>query len=171
MVLDCIASSACRGMCGVHYARWNRRGATDLLPVRTPSERFWEKVNKTETCWLWTASVDSDGYGQWGPPPGKSRKSHRFAYEELNGPVPDGLQLDHLCRNRACVNPSHLDPVTCRENLARSPLPNNRLVSAAAITHCPSGHDYTPENTYRYKGFRHCRTCRHNADRIRRMVT
>lgn len=73
-------------------------------------DRFWEKVDKSGECWLWTAYTTKKGYGQTHIG-GKTKYAHRVAYELSVGPIPDGKELDHLCRNRACVNPDHLDPV------------------------------------------------------------
>ncbi|MEV4271931.1 HNH endonuclease signature motif containing protein [Micromonospora aurantiaca (nom. illeg.)] len=90
----------------------------------------------------------------WG---GVIRPAHRIAYEMKRGPVPDGLELDHLCRNRRCVRPAHLEPVTRRTNLLRGETIPARL---AERTHCRHGHEFTPENTYQWRGSRFCRTCR-----------
>lgn len=99
---------------------------------RTFSDRFWSKVDKSGTCWLWTASIRATGYGQFRV--GKrTRDAHRVAWELTNGSVPDGLQLDHLCRNRACVRPDHLEPVTQRENILRGTAPT---AVNAVKTHC-----------------------------------
>lgn len=118
-----------RGWCSAHYQRWYKRG--DPLdpgakvyekPRRRsdPAERFWSKVDKgaDDECWLWTASTDGHGYGQfWN---GERRMpTHRWAYEQARGPIPEGLQLDHLCRVRRCVNPDHLEAVTQAENIRR----------------------------------------------------
>lgn len=102
-------------------------------------------------CWIWTASRNSKGYGLASVGGGAIALAHRIAYELLVGPIQEGLQIDHLCRVRECVNPSHLEPVTAAENVRRS---------RAHITHCPKGHEYTPENTIRNHGTRrNCRTC------------
>ncbi len=111
-------------------------------------------VRQTEfdDCWTWTGYVDR-GYGKIGVGGrrGRVRRVHRLGWELLVGPVPDDLTLDHLCRNRACWNPDHLEPVTAEEN-------NRRGVQAK--THCIHGHEYTEENTYRRPdGTRLCRVC------------
>jgi len=91
------------------------------LPLGTPAaDRFWAKVDKSDTCWTWTGSRNGRGYGLFMVAPGSCVRAHRFAYELLVGPIPDGLQLDHLCGVKACVNPSHLEPVTNEENSRRA---------------------------------------------------
>ena len=119
-------------------------------------ERLWAKVDKTADCWRWTGKFDRHGYGRhWHTEQG-DRRAHRLAYELVRGPIPDGLTIDHLCRNRWCVNPDHLEPVSIQENLGRRPKPD----------HCPHGHEYDERNTHvRANGKRECRTCM--ADRMR----
>ena len=107
-------------------------------------------------CWLWTAGVSVYGYGDfWNG--SKRVRAHRFAYEHLIGPIPDGLDLDHLCRTRSCVNPGHLEAVTHRVNVLRGEGPTARH---ARKTHCNQGHPFDSVNTYiEPPGFRRCRTC------------
>ena len=135
----------------------------------SPEERFWAKVDRSSptTCWVWKGAVDRDGYGQFGDGTGrahqKMKKAHRFAYESLVGPIPVGLVIDHLCRNTSCVNPAHLEPVTVGDNIRRGETGQNLIVMQLAKTHCPQGHEYTPENTYSRPSRRRersCRTCR-----------
>jgi len=109
---------------------------------------FWAKVDKTDTCWLWTGAIDRGGYGRTAP---KNRVAHRISFEWERGPIPSGLQLDHLCRVRNCVNPDHLEPVTSRENSRRG---------IGSKPTCASGHPfvwsigYTPGSKQR-----RCRIC------------
>jgi hypothetical protein len=107
-------------------------------------------------CWNWMRYKDRYGYGALGVN-GKYLKAHRFIYENTKGPIKDNLPLDHLCRNHACVNPNHLEPVTQRINLLRG---NSIQAQNARKTHCKNGHEFSKENTYRLtKGGRVCRTC------------
>lgn len=98
-----------RGYCSVHYGRW-QRGADMDAPIRPPygtdKERFWQKVNKTATCWNWTGAKQN-GYGI-ARADGKSNIAHRLSYTWLVGEIPVGIQLDHMCHNRSCVRPEHL---------------------------------------------------------------
>lgn len=131
----------------------------------TVGERFWAKVDASAglgACWEWLAYRGRDGYGQFGV--GRVvKRAHRVAFELARGPVPDGLTLDHLCRNRGCVNPVHLEPVTAGENVLRGISP---AATHARAEQCPQGHQYDAGNTYTYRGWRRCRRC--NADRARR---
>lgn len=130
------------------------------------STLFWSKVYKTSTCWWWLdPCVISIGYGQlW---IGRSVYAHRFSYELHKGPIPNGMTIDHLCKNPACVNPDHLEVVTMRENLLRGEGPAGKH---ARQTHCKRGHAFTPENTYTTTGHRVCRTCKVAETRQRRLA-
>ena len=128
---------------------------------RLPS-RFWAKVDVDAAgCWSWSAYCHPDGYGRY-KLDGKGHYAHRVSYEALVGPIPDGLDLDHLCRQRSCVNPTHLEPVTRRENTRRG---EGYTAQQSAKTHCNSGHPFDDANTYRYRGNRICRACNVEAAR------
>jgi hypothetical protein len=134
--------------------------------MATMEERFWAKVDKTDTCWLWTGYT-CKGYGQFCGRPG-TRAAHRITYEILVGPIPQGMDLDHLCRVRACCNPAHLEPVTRRENLVRG---ETLIARQVALIHCPQGHPYDEANTFiTSAGRRHCRACDRDRHRQRRAV-
>ncbi|BBA98295.1 hypothetical protein RVR_10508 [Actinacidiphila reveromycinica] len=125
-------------------------------------ECFWRHVVKQcpTSCWEWTARRSEDGYGRYTFTSEGQKKdvgAHRLAYVLSIGPIGDGLTLDHRCRNRGCVNPDHLEPVTRRVNVLRGDTFASRQ---AAQTHCASGHEFTPENTYVWNNHRYCRTCR-----------
>lgn len=132
-------------------------GARKYAPVM---DRLWAKVDKDGplpawapflgSCWLWTGGLNGRGYATIGDG-GLTLYVHILTWTEANGPVPDGLELDHLCRRPTCCNPAHLEPVTHAKNMARG--------ANAIKTHCPHGHEYTPENTYRLQGRRFCKTC------------
>jgi hypothetical protein len=127
-------------------------------------DRFWGRVDRSGECWTWTALTNRDGYGRfWFQ--GRGQLAHRVAHVLTIGEIPKGMEVDHLCRNRACVRPSHLEVVTRRENQLRGFGPPG---IRARSTHCVHGHPFDDENTRRYKGWRYCRACQRERDRARR---
>lgn len=112
---ECERASKKRGWCNMHYQRWRLTGDPLGSTARTPEERFWAKVNKTDKCWIWTAHRDSKGYGRFSPA-GRPDYAHRISYEMAYGGIPEGMQVDHECHNRACVNPSHIRLTTSKQN-------------------------------------------------------
>ena len=128
--------------------------------------RFWSKVEQTADCWEWTAAKDRRGYGKV-QVNGRAWLAHRWAYESTVAVVPEGMELDHLCRNPGCVRPDHLEPVTHAENVRRGQ--GGHLNNwQRRKTYCPQGHPLNDANVFHDKqGWRHCRTC-HNARNRRR---
>lgn len=143
-----------------------RHNVTCTYSVLDLPERIASKIEVDENnCWLWTATQNGYGYGQlwWG---GSACYAHRVIYQLLVGEIPVGLQLDHLCRVRHCVNPVHLEPVTNRENLLRG---DTFAARAAAKTHCPKGHPLAGDNLVPSdlkRGCRACLTCHRERDRV-----
>lgn len=175
----CEKPSRRRGWCEMHYCRWRRHGTTDLarpdLVPRALATRFWEKVDfngpvpgyapHLGKCWIWTGH-SVNGYGGISLTGSTSTGAHRVSHELFIGPIAKGLHVDHLCRVPLCVNPAHLEAVPPRVNLMRGVGPS---AVNATKTHCPQGHPYDAENTYRYKrpdgGFgRKCRQCQRDRD-------
>ncbi|WP_352237126.1 HNH endonuclease signature motif containing protein [Lentzea sp. NBRC 102530] len=134
-------------------------------------DRFWRKVsvNSETGCWEWIAALRSNGYGAYfAGPDDRNALAHRVAYRTLVEAIPPGLDLDHLCRVRRCVNPAHLEPVTRRTNLLRG---ETVVAARAAQTHCVNGHEFDAANTYiRSAGTRDCRACHRNRERRRAHV-
>lgn len=134
-----------------------------VYPRQPAHVRFWAKVNKDGPvppmrpdlgpCWLWTACISGNGYGHF-----NRNSAHRWSYIEANGPIPKGLEPDHLCRNRRCVRPTHLEAVTHRENVLRG---QSLSAENAAKTNCPQGHAYSGSNLKmdEARGIRLCRIC------------
>jgi len=157
-VLACGRLTVAREMCGRHYQRWAKFG-DPIGP--TLADKFWAKVNKTDTCWLWTATTNGKpGYGSFCGSElryenGSRHKvlAHRFAYELLVGPIPAGMELDHLCRVRLCVNPGHLEPTDHRTNTLRGESPP---ALQARRMECTRGH---PFDKIQGDGRRHCSIC------------
>lgn len=161
-----------RGWCQRHYMSWYHHGdPLRARPIGSPEERFESKVERNGPvpearpdlgpCWIWPEIVSTNGgYGRFWDGE-RTVTTHRWSYERFVGPIPDGLQLDHLCRVRACCNPTHLEPVTQLVNIRRSP--------RIKPTHCPQGHEYTPETSRTKKtGSRSCVICSNARRRARR---
>jgi hypothetical protein len=139
------------------------------LPAKFWSRAVFDDQGYGTPCLTWVARRTRAGYGSF-VVKRRSRYAHRLSYTAVKGPIPVGLVIDHLCRNRACINPDHLEPVTNRENILRG---NTIMAANAAKTHCPEGHEYTPENTRLRTGAgkaqsRECRTCARIKSRARK---
>ena len=156
-------------VCGLVRPGWIWSGGENEVEcglcrgVKTVAGRFWEKVDRSGPgeCWLWQGATSTDGYGRFRERGGRMVNAHRWAYEHLVGPIPDGLQLDHVrdrgCTSPACVNPAHLEPVTSRENTMRG---DGLAARCARRTHCLHGHPFAGENLYvAPSGRRTCRAC------------
>lgn len=124
---------------------------------------FYSMPEPNTGCWIWTASCSIEGYGHVFMR-GRQMMAHRASFEIHKGKIPEGLTIDHLCRNTYCINPDHLEAVPTGVNSRRSP---NTIQSInAAKTKCPIGHEYTLENTYTWSdGRRECRMCKNNRSR------
>ncbi len=137
-----------------------------------PEDRFWAKVAAPDEngCWPWTASCQIAGYGQFYLETRHRKKhlvrAHRWAYEDLRGAIPGGLTIDHLCRNRQCVNPHHMEIVSMGVNVLRG---NGPPAINARKEHCPQGHPYAGDNLrVKPNGWRYCRKCQLTDQRKRR---
>lgn len=152
---DCSNRMNARGWCPKHYARWKRTGklTADVLPHGTPAERLWAKVDRSagpDACWPFMGQR-TRGYGSLRVSGTARAMAHRLAYELTVGPIPDGLQIDHLCAYPPCCNPTHLEPVSAQENVRRERERRGQ---------CPMGHPYNSTHVSVWGGARYCRTCR-----------
>lgn len=167
----CAKKKAARGWCDMHYYRWRNYGDPLTLGPRgargdiiaDPVDRFWSKVRRTETCWLWEGPrARRGGYASITVSGRTTKLVHRVSYEWARGPIPDELVLDHLCMTTNCVNPDHLEPVTIQENSRRAS--KGRYQAA-----CGQGHPMEGDNVARRSdGARYCRECAREAQRARR---
>lgn len=143
----CTAPSHKRGWCTSHWPPTIEQRFHSFIDVQADTD-----------CWTWTGAAELYGKFKMN---GQTRRAHRVSYELHIGPIPDGLEIDHTCGNTLCVNPDHLEATTKPENIHRS---NGAGAHNGRKTHCPRGHEYTPENTYRWPGApgssRQCRACK-----------
>lgn len=163
-VKECQRQIHARGLCEMHYRRLLKTG---IIGTCTPQreqrrfvagsdeERFLKNVLKTDTCWFWTGAKTTSGYSEFQVNK-KTIYAHRWSYEFYIGKIPQGLVIDHLCRNRLCVNPNHLEAVTNKENILRG---NGLPAINARKTHCKNGHKLS-EN-------RRCYICSRLRDKFR----
>lgn len=112
----CARAHHAHGVCKAHYKALVRQGC--VPPRKTPAERFWAKVDTSSGCWLWTGKTDRGGYGRF-KVLGRLVNAHRWAWESERGPIPEGMEIDHVCRTHGCVNPDHMEVVTPSINKAR----------------------------------------------------
>ena len=122
---------------------------------KTPQERFWSRVDRSGSCWVWLGGKQSNGYGKFDAN-GKQWLAHRFAWVESHGSIPVGLTIDHLCRNRMCVRLGHMELVSNKVNVLRG---DGLSAQNAKKTNCCHGHAFTPEDTGWWRGERRCLRC------------
>lgn len=157
VVEDCVRPLRARGFCVFHYGLARKNGLPKIIGIYSAKERLSQsyEVDKDSGCWLWRLATNNSGYGCiWLPGQGKL-PAHRASYMTHKGPIPTGLVIDHLCRNRRCINPAHLEAVTASENMLRAPLRK---------THCKNGHALIDGNLLNdipgSQKVRRCKTCR-----------
>jgi len=161
----CHNNKLVQGLCHRHRADYLEQleKLQDRFNIKPPSDfetKFWAKVHKLNRtdCWEWQGHRRELGYGIFCFKY-KRLHAHRVSYEIAKGPIPEGLEIDHLCKNPPCVNPSHLEAVTHLENMNRSDLRKNQKEWAITRTHCKKGHLFDENNTRINNGRRICKTC------------
>jgi hypothetical protein len=168
-VEGCDRRQRARNLCSMHVQRLERNGTVELIErqPRPLEDRLWPRVTPAGFCWEWEGAHAASGYGviNLGP---RLDRTHRVVYEMLVGPIPEGLHMDHLCRNRGCCNPDHLDPVTPRENMIRGMAPSH-ITARTGV--CRRGHTMADAYTRPDTGARTCRTCLTERSRRRRNAT
>lgn len=138
------------------HAMFRRRRCHTPKVIAIKDFDKWVSIEPNTGCWMWMGQITNAGYGRVSIRH-RYHPAHRVFYEAHVGPIPDGLQIDHLCRHRWCVNPAHMEPVTCSENLRRGESPVGRN---ARKVHCVRGHAFDESNTLKLKGGgRRCRAC------------
>jgi hypothetical protein len=186
-IRECDRSPKFFGICSTHWRRV-QRGRNVLHEPPSQRERFAKYIDERgkQECWPWQGPMRSDGYGYlYDRRTNRNERAHRVAYELFVGPIPDGLQLDHVCHSldhsciggsqcahRRCCNPAHLEPVENRENTVRGRAGVVNGGREASKTHCPKGHPYDDENTRLDRnGWRQCRSCERERARGRRTAS
>lgn len=161
----CGGRHTARGLCRKHYRQmWTKGNLPDVSLRATLEQRFWEKVQKSDTCWLWMGTRKTSGYGailiDY-----REVYAHRVSVWLSGRETPKGMHVDHLCRNHQCVRPDHLEVVTPKENIRRGLAGHATAARMASRTHCINGHEFSGENlVISCKGWRLCRTCSRERD-------
>ncbi len=133
--------------------------------IRKQDARFWRQVDDSGSCWIWTGIKDYKGYGQFSANNKKHLAAHRWAYEALVGPIKEGFVVDHLCRNRACCNPDHMEIVTPTENVMRG---EGITAQNARRAECSCGHTYSVAHRKDGRSYRFCKRCKNEQQREKR---